>query len=185
MQTEFVLISDCQKGNTEAFAELYDIYVQKIYSFIFHKVLHTETAEDLTSDTFLKALEKINTFNPQKAGFSTWLFQIARNTVIDHYRTYKSESDIDDVWDLASSDDVLSQTDARITYEKLQAHLKKFSSQEREILMMRFWQDMSYADIAAALGKTEASVKMAASRAVKKLKQEFLLFLLFSTFLSL
>ncbi|MCF7917873.1 sigma-70 family RNA polymerase sigma factor [Candidatus Gracilibacteria bacterium] len=185
MIDESKIIIACKEGDHEQFALLYDAYVQKIYGFIFHKTFHRETAEDLTSETFLKALEKISTYNPKKASFSTWIFAIARNTVIDHYRTFKSESDIEDVWDIASSDDVEMQADARLAYERLQKHLQSFTTEQREILTLRFWQDMSYVEISEVLGKSEASVKMAASRGIAKLKKEFFLFLFFSTFFSL
>ncbi|MCF7812439.1 sigma-70 family RNA polymerase sigma factor [Candidatus Gracilibacteria bacterium] len=179
MHNESSLILDCQHGNRESFAPLYDMYAQKIYGFLFHKTLHRETAEDLTSETFLKALEKIETYNAQKASFSTWLFQIARNTVIDYFRTSRHTDDIDDIWDIDSGEDVLEKVDAKIAYKKIQHHLSVLSADQREILTMRFWQDMSYAEIAQALGKTESSVKMAACRGVKKLKKELFLFLFF------
>lgn len=172
-------VKHCQNGNTEYFSDLYEKYVQKIYSFIFHKTLHKETAEDLTSQTFLKALEKIKTFNADKSQFQTWLYTIARNTTYDYFRTHKTETDIDDIWDLDSGDDLIHNADVRIKYEQLQEKMKVLTAEQREILTLRFWQDLSYKEIAQILGKTEASVKMTTLRSVKKIKKDLLLFLLF------
>lgn len=172
------LIVSIQKGQTEDFAKLYELYSQKIYSFVFYKIMDKDTAEDLTSETFMKALNKIKTYDSSKSAFNTWLFNIARNTVIDHFRVYKNHEDLNDVWELASLDDVESSLDLSLNYEHLHENLKNLSVKNREILMMRFWQDLSYREIAEILGKSEGSVKMQASRTIKTLKKEFLLLFL-------
>lgn len=178
MSPDIPIIEACVAGESDRFGELYDSYAQKIYSFIFHKTLHKETAEDLTSQTFLKALQKLSTFDPQKSQFNTWLFTIARNTVFDFFRSHKNTDDIDDVWDLDSGDDLTQNTDKILEQEKLRERMKALTPEQREILTLHFWQDLSYREIGEILGKTEASVKVASSRAVKKLKGSFLLFLL-------
>lgn len=173
------LVNSIQKGEVEKFANLYELYVQKIYSFIFYKLMDKETAEDLTSDTFMKALNRIKNYDAQKSAFNTWLFNIARNTVIDHFRIHKNHKDINDVWELSSLENIEKNLDLTLKHETLHQNLKKLSAKNREILMMRFWQDLSFREIAEILGKSEGSVKMQTSRAVKQLKKEFLfLFLL-------
>ena len=172
------VVCDCLQGKGEQFSILYDKYIQKVYGFVFHKVLHKELAEDITSDIFLKVLEKLHTFDSAKASFPTWIFRIARNVVIDHFRTFRQEIDIDDIWDIASAEDIQADADARQTYDVLRNHLQKLTACQREILMMHFWQGMSYKEIAEIFGKTEASIKMDASRGIAKLRKEFFLFLL-------
>ena len=103
---ELKLINKCQAGEPEEFTQLYELYLKKIYGFVYFRTHHKETAEDLVSLIFMKALENINSYNFNKGTFSSWLYRIARNTVIDHYRTMKSASNIDDIWDLAGNDDV-------------------------------------------------------------------------------
>lgn len=100
-QAKLIQLKKCQKGELEAFGFLYDNYIKKIYDFIYYKTHHQETAEDLTNATFMKALENIRKFNLQEAYFPAWLYKIARNTVIDHYRTQKNHNNIDDAWDIA------------------------------------------------------------------------------------
>lgn len=178
--TEAIIISACQSGNTEQFTELYETYVQKIYSFVFHKTLHKETAEDLTSDIFLKAIDKIQSFNPKKASFQTWLFTLARNTVVDFWRSQREHKNIDDIWDLDALEDLESDADKKLLHEKLHTHLQKISAKQREVLMLRYWQDLSFKEIAEITGQSEASLKMSVSRSIKKLKGGFIIFLLLS-----
>jgi len=128
-------------------------------------------------------LEKIKTFNSDKGTFSAWLYQIARNTVIDHYRTRKKTVDIDDVWDMAEDQDIERDIDVQEKLKSVEKHLAKLKSEQREIIIMRIWQDMSYAEIAEALDKSEGSCKMAFSRAINTLRREmpleiFIMFLL-------
>ena len=174
MQADEKTIINCQKGNLKEFGFLYDKYVRRIHDFIYFKTYHKETAEDLTSKTFLKALEKIKHYNSKIGTFSSWLYCIARNTVIDHYRTKKNTTDIEDVWDLSAEEDVESDIDARENLEKVKAHLAKLSPEHRDIVILRVWQEMSYAEIAEVLGKSEDSCKMMFSRVVAGMKEDLI-----------
>jgi DNA-directed RNA polymerase specialized sigma24 family protein len=75
--------------NREQFTEVYDLYASRIYQFIYYKTYHKETAEDLTSSTFLRAFENLHQFNPERGSIGAWIYQIARNLVTDHYRAKK------------------------------------------------------------------------------------------------
>ncbi|MCU0678942.1 MAG: RNA polymerase sigma factor [Planctomycetes bacterium] len=168
---ELGAIKACQTGQTEEFSRLYDAYIRKIYDFIYYKTTHKETAEDLTSVTFMKALEKIYSFSPAKGTFQAWLYQIARHTVIDHYRSKKDAADIADIWDLSGNEDLERDLDLRTKLAAVEKYLAKLKVEQRDIIIMRVWQEMSYAEIAAILGKSEASCKMAYSRAISLLRQ--------------
>src|SRR3989338_1118620 len=133
MTEEANLIIACQKGNTEAFGKLYDLYLKKIYDFLYYRTHHKQTAEDLAGTVFTKALEKIGQYNPSKAKFSTWLYQIARNTLIDHYRTLKFTENIEDIWDLPSSANVERDADTTLALEKVQAQIKLLPVLQRDI----------------------------------------------------
>jgi RNA polymerase sigma-70 factor, ECF subfamily len=169
---ERALISACQSGETERFAELYDLYSDRIFRFIFHKTMQRDLAEDLTSDTFVRALEKLKQFNSEKGKFSTWIYTIARNLITDHWRSYREHRDIEDVWDLSSLDDVIDSTHKQLIGEKLHAALRNLAPESREILIMRFWQDLSFAQISELTGKSEGAVKMKVGRALKKLRAD-------------
>ena len=173
-EKERKIILECQSGNLEGLSELYDLYVRKIYKFIYYKTLHTQTAEDLTSDVFFKALKNIDTFN-FKHKFSSWLYKIAQNTVIDHFRTYKKTENIEDVWDLADDTDLERNLDNKISFEKVKKHLDNLSAIQRGIIIMRIWHDMSYEEIAEVVGKSEANCRVIFSRSLSDLRLETLL----------
>lgn len=167
---EQVLIKKCQQGELENFSELYDNYVHRIYDFIYFKTYHKETAEDLTSQVFIKALEKIATYKENKGSFNSWLYKIAGNTVIDHYRTNKKELNIEDVFDLAEDKDLLIDLDAQAGLKRVRSYLKKLKPQQRNILIMRLWQNLSYSEIASSLNLSEAACKMTYSRTIRQLR---------------
>lgn len=166
------LVEACQRGDTDAFGRLYDAYVRRIYDFIYYRTHHRETAEDLASDVFMKAFAKIGDFDGRKGTFSSWLYRIARNRVIDHYRTDKKTDDIDDVWDLLQSDaDVARDAETRERLREVETYLAALPAAQRDIVIMRAWDGLSYAEIAETIGKSESACKMAFSRAVAALRK--------------
>ncbi|MGE5392689.1 MAG: RNA polymerase sigma factor [Candidatus Saccharibacteria bacterium] len=164
-------IRSCQRGELENFAGLYDLYVKKIYSFIYYRTHHTETAEDLTSLTFTKALEHIGSFKSSKGTFSSWLYQIARNTITDHYRQRRPTSDIEDAWDLSSDTDIERDVDLRAKLAQVNRYLQGLPAQQRDIVLMRVWDGLSHREIAEILGISEANSKVIYSRTLAKLNQ--------------
>jgi len=164
------LVCRAQTGDSQAFALIYDTYIKKIYDFIFYKTMHQQIAEDLTSQTFLKAWKNISQF--KDGNFSAWLYTIARNIVVDHYRSQKETFSVEDCWDLKSDDDVLSEVDDRLKIEKLRQGLARLKVSEREILMLRLWQDLPFKEIALILDKNEGAAKMSFARAMESLKKE-------------
>lgn len=166
-EREFVVNS--KNGDNQAFGVLYDHYIRRIYNFIFYKTYHKETAEDLTSQTFFKALKNIQSVDPEKS-FSSWLYKIAQNVVIDHYRKDRKMEDVDDMWDLSDETDFLTELDTDRNFKKVKKYLDKLPSVERDIIILRVWQDMPYKEIAEIVGKSEANCKMMYSRSIKKLR---------------
>jgi len=179
---EVKIIKKCKAGRLEEFGLLYDKYIIKIYDFIYYKTHHKETAEDLCSLVFLKAVDKIKGFNLEKGTFQAWIYAIARNTVIDYYRTKKNDLDIEDIWDLRGGENIERDTDTRIKLEKVEKYIKELKPWQRDIIIMRVWQGLGYREIAEILNKSEASCKMAYSRAINKLRREMPL-ALYITFL--
>jgi len=167
-QNDLSLVLEAQKGSSESFGRLYDIYIKKIYEFVYFKTLNKEVAEDVTSTVFLKAWDKIKQF--KEGSFSAWLYMIARNAVTDHYRREKFHDDIDDCWDLSDGADFLGQIDNDLNVEIIREAMKSLKTQEREILIMRFWLGLSFREIAERLEKKEGAIKMSLSRTLKSLK---------------
>ncbi len=168
--SETDLIKNCQNGDKNSFSELYNRYIKKIYSFIYYKTWHKETAEDLTSQTFFKALRAINQCDSSKP-FSPWIYRIASNTVIDHFRQLKPTDNIDDIWDLSDQSDTHKDATNSIKLEKVKTYLKTLPNEQREIIILRLWQDLSYKEISEIIGKNEKNCKVIFSRALAKLRQ--------------
>ncbi|MFA5355148.1 MAG: RNA polymerase sigma factor [Candidatus Paceibacterota bacterium] len=170
-----------QTVKIEDFGGVYDKYVRRIYNFIYYKTHHKETAEDLTSQTFAKALNKLSDFDGERGSFSSWLYAIARNNVIDFYRTRKSNINVEDVWDLADDTDIERDIEAAQKLQKVRKYLKALKPEQREVVLLRVWGDYSYREIAEIMGKTENNCKVLFSRTMKKLREDMPL----SAFLSL
>jgi RNA polymerase sigma-70 factor, ECF subfamily len=176
-----------QSSVTDGFARVYDAHLERIYRFHFNRTRHRETAEDLTSQTFLKALEGFHRFDAARAQVSTWLYRIARNALIDHLRRLHPSQDIEGVADfLSSGEDVAENAVVREAAERAKSLLQRLTPEQREIILLRLWDDLSYAEIAELTGKNEGACKMAFSRGLAALRKHAgplaLLFLLIPTF---
>ncbi len=161
-----------RRGGASSFGKLYDYYQPKIYRFVYLKVSNREEAEDITHQVFLSAWQNIKAYTFQGFPFSSWLYRIARNRVIDHYRTSKSTQSIEgtEAMLISSQENIVSATDNALEIERIQVALKRLPLDQQDVLIMRFVDDMPHKDIAAALKKTEGAVKVIQHRALKKLK---------------
>ncbi len=171
MENEADILERAQAGDSEAFGLLYDHYLDAIYRFIYYKVFSREVAEDLVSDTFFKALKQLQSYNSSRGRFNSWLYQIARNTVIDCYRTKKENVPIDDIFDLGHDERTPDQLDTLASLAKVDGYLKSLPARQREIITLRIWEGKSFDEIATILGGTEGSVKMAFSRSIRQLRE--------------
>jgi RNA polymerase sigma-70 factor, ECF subfamily len=160
-----------QAGQSEQFVVLYDLYFDKIYRFLFFRIHHKELAEDLTSQTFLQAYDKIHQYNASKGAFGAWLYRIARNLMIDEVRRKKPTDNIDDHFDLQDKTNIEHETDQIINSDAVKKLLAQLPADARELITLRLWDELSYAEIAAVTGKTEGALKMQFSRLIKKLQE--------------
>lgn len=167
---ELALINRARVGNAAAFGQLYDAYIKKIYDFIFYKTMQQDLAEDICSEVFMKAWKNISSF--KDGSFAAWIYKIARNTIIDHYRKQKPNSNIEDYWDLEDDTDLPEEIDKNLRLGKIRQALSELKSRDREIIIMRLWLDLSFADIAQRLEQKEGAVKMSFSRAIVRLKEK-------------
>ncbi len=162
-----------QERDHIAFSEAYDAHAERIYRYHLYRVRHKETAEDLTSKTFMKALEHFHRYDARKASMSTWLYRIARNTLIDHLRTSRPNITIEDAADLIASPQHTEQdTDNRRAFERVREALGSLTPVQRETVILRLWDGLSYAEIAEATGRKEGACKMAFSRGMKMLREK-------------
>lgn len=162
----------CSRGQLEQFGSLYDAFLDPIYRFVYYRTGHKQTAEDITSEVFMKALSSIRGYKPERAGFSTWLYTIARNTVIDHSRAIRPTQGLEEALEVTSTDNPFRDSANRIELEHVLEQLKAFSVRQQDIVLMRIWDGMSHREIAQVLGLSEANVKMQYSRTLKALQQK-------------
>lgn len=170
----------------DAFGNLYESHVAKIYRFLYYKSFDQALAEDLTQETFFKALKKIDTFRGETvAEFSSWLFTIAHHTSIDHFRASSYHDELDDSLEVAAvNSDFAKEVDERIKLSEVVQYLDTFSSEQKEILIMRIWDDLSYAEISAITGKTTDNCKKIVSRLLTNIQANIVYGVLFVFFLN-
>jgi RNA polymerase sigma-70 factor (ECF subfamily) len=176
LATVMDIVARAQAGDADAFGELYDRYVDVVYRYIHYRVSNTALAEDLTSETFLRALRRISTYTWQGRDFGAWLVTIARNLIADHYKSgrYRME--------LATSDLVEAGADrtqegpenevlAGLTNAALLEAVKQLNAEQQECIALRFLQGMSVAETAQIMGKNDGAIKALQYRAVKSLSR--------------
>lgn len=166
------LVELAQGGDAEAFAAIYDAYVDSIYRYISFRVGDHALAEDLTSETFLRALRRLPSFTWQGRDIGAWFVTIARNLVTDHYKSgrnrYETVSDEiseHDRPDEGIEDAVVSALDNAV----LLSAVKGLKEEQRECIVLRFLQGLSVAETALAMGRSEGAVKQLQLRAVRAL----------------
>ncbi len=160
----------------EAFAGFYEQYLPKVYRYISYRISDIHTAEDITSVVFEKALTKFNSYSPEKASFSTWIFTIARNTLTDHFRASSKMQTVPDdspiqTSQMGTSLEEMSERGEEIRL--LQSYVSQLSKTEQEIISLKFAAEMTNRQIAKELGLSESNVGIIIFRAVRKLRDGF------------
>ncbi len=165
-------IQKAQHGDQEAFGTLYDHYFPQIYRFVLFKVGSKAEAEDLTHEVFLSAWRTLPNYRMKGHPLSSWLYQIARNAVIDLYRTTKHHVQIEMV-----SEDVLrpvesgqESLDTTLEMEQVQKCIAQLRPDYQDLIIMRFIEELPTAEIATVLGKSEGAVRLMQHRALNDLK---------------
>lgn len=168
------LVDRAREGDPDAFASLYDRYVERVYRFVLYRV-HGDTAlaEDLTSEVFLRALRKIKGFTWQGRDVGAWFLTIGRNLVLDHFKSGRARLEVLGVEPTPGANDrVLDAEDealARVSQQDLYQAISRLGSEQQEVIYWRFLQGYSVAETAAAMGKTDGAIKALQYRAVKAL----------------
>jgi RNA polymerase sigma-70 factor (ECF subfamily) len=164
------LVSSWLKGDKAAFGELYDYYIDNLYRFVYFKVKDEKDVEDLVEIAFLKVFESKNSFNPKKSSFGTWLYNIARNTVIDFYRTKKETVEIPESHSNTGGEDLKGKVDNGLNSDLMKEALGQISEKYRDLVIFRFVEELSYAEVAKILKKKEGTVRVMQYRALAELR---------------
>lgn len=168
---EAQLIQKAVAGDADAFAGLYDAYVDEVYRFVLHRVNDEQTAEDITSQVFLKAWDNLGRYKARGLPFGAWLFQIARNTVIDHYRTRKETIpfDADVLTQPDPAANVAKQVEKRLEGEWLHSILVRLTDEQREVLTLKFINGLKTEEVAKVMGKRQGAIRALQMRALQAL----------------
>jgi RNA polymerase sigma-70 factor, ECF subfamily len=163
-----------QEGSAQAFALLYDRYVDQVFMYVYHRVGHRQTAEDLVGDVFLRALRRITSFKWQGVDFGAWLVTIARNRVHDHFKSarFRLESTVEEVFDTpqtSSRDDPEQAAMDGDVARQVREALSQLKGDQAEVLFLRFIQHLNVAETGAVMCRSEGAVKALQYRALKSL----------------
>jgi RNA polymerase sigma-70 factor (ECF subfamily) len=167
------LVDRGKQGDRDALEELYLLHFDRIYSYLHMSVGNRHDAEDLTTQTFLKMLEAIGRFEWKAVPFSAWLFRIAHNLAMDHFRATKRVQPEEEVPEPAGSEEASAEFHAlhsigRASMIDLVAGL---SPEQRQVLTLKFVFNFANGDVAEILGKTEGAVKSLQHRALASLQK--------------
>ncbi len=170
------LIRNAIRGESSAFGLLYGHYQPQIYRFVFLKVGRREEAEDITHQVFLSAWTNVASYKERGYPFSSWLYQIARNKVIDHYRTQRADLPLEYAEEtlVSNEDSPLEDFQTKATTEEVRLAILKLKPEHQEVVILRFIEDLPLKRVALTLGKSEGAVKLLQHRAIKNLKSHLI-----------
>lgn len=156
------------KKDPGAFSELYNRYIERVFKYLCSRTGNVTEAEDITSQTFLTAFESLHQYRHEGL-FSSWLFSIARNKAMDHFRKKKNCVTIDEAIELYEQVDPLGGIILSEKMDAIQKLIVDLSSEERELLRLRFFAEMSFPEIAHLLERNEDAVKKSFYRLLSRL----------------
>jgi RNA polymerase sigma-70 factor (ECF subfamily) len=168
-----VLVDRAQRGDRGALEELYLLHFDRIYSYLHLSVGSRHDAEDLTTQTFVRMLESIGRFRWQSVPFSAWLFRIAHNLAMDHFRARKRWQPEEEVPEAPGAEETSAEEQAlaSIGDASLMELIAGLSPEQRQVLTLKFVFRFSNAEAASILGKTEGAVKSLQHRALTSLQK--------------
>ena len=168
------LVELAQQGDREALEALYLLHFDRIYSYLHMSVGNRHDAEDLTTQTFLKMLEAIGRFRWRSAPFSAWLFRIAHNLAMDHFRAAKRTQPEEEVPEPPDSEEISAEEEAMhaIGRQSMLELIENLSPEQQQVLTLKFVFNFPNAEVATILGKTEGAIKSLQHRALVSLQKQ-------------
>ena len=154
-----------------AFGRLYDRYVQPIYRYIYSRVGSAHEAEDITSQTFMKAYESLNSYR-ERGLFSAWLFRIAQSKLNDHFRRSRREVGLEEAGEILEREDALGVLIRAEELSRMRSIIGHLDEEQQELIRLRYVADLSFAEIADVLGRREDAVKKSTYRLLARLKSQ-------------
>ncbi len=170
-QISAILLGKAKNRDETALTEIYGLFFRKIYNFIYFRVSHKETAEDLAEEVFVKAFAKLSSVKDDKS-FEGWLYSIARNLVIDYYRQKKTTVALEDVENtLEYETNVVDVVNLDQQQKQLLKVLKGLGAEQQVVIKLKFFEDLSNSEIAELLHKNEGAIRVTIHRALSKMQE--------------
>ena len=167
--TDLELIALAQAGSREAFGDLYERHLAAIYRYVFYRAGDDREAEDLTEAVFVKAWDALDRYRPTEAPFTAWLYRIAHNLLIDAHRTRKPMDALDEQHPDGRPGPE-RETESREQAASVHAALSQLEPVQQQVLTLRFLAELSHAETARIVGKTEGAIRVIQHRALALLR---------------
>ena len=166
------LIERVRKGDQDAARTLYERYFDRIYNYVYARLGRVEDAEDLAIDTMTRSLTRLDLFHDQGVAFSSWVYRIAHNATIDHYRRQGKMRLVSlEQATLPQSADPSELAMEQLSNEDLRAALRDLTDEQQQVLILRFFQDLTAAQVAGIMGKSVGAVQALQHRALGSLER--------------
>tara|TARA_Y100001970_G_C14255337_1_gene874918 strand:- start:4017 stop:4568 length:552 start_codon:yes stop_codon:yes gene_type:complete len=166
-------IDTFKNGNVESFNQVFKDFIDPLYQFCYFRLNSKEDAEDLVEEIFTKIFKNMCNFDDSKSSIKTWIYSIARNSLIDFIRTKKDQNL--ELTDHIEDDQININLEANLAMnaQTLKLAFQKLNESERQLVEMRFISDMSYDEISQVMGKNSGALRVSMTRTLSKLKQIF------------
>ncbi len=167
-----LLIERVRRGDQDAARALYERYFDRIYNYVYARLRRVEDAEDLAIDTMTRSLTRLDLFQDQGVAFSSWVYRIAHNATIDHYRRQGKVTLVPiDNATLPESADPSELALDQLSSEQLRDAIHELTDEQQQVLILRFFQDLSAVQVAQVIGKSVGAVQALQHRALASLER--------------
>ena len=171
MRDETSLLERAREYDQAALSEIYDLYSRKIHSYIYRRLGDVHLAEDLTAEVFMKMLEAAQSKKFARISLSAWLYRIAHNLVVDHFRSQSQGEEPLGERLGAAIDDPTVVVEAKLAQQRLRAALSHLTQEQQQVIVLRFGEGLSAPQVAEVLGKSEGAVRAMQHRALATMRR--------------
>lgn len=170
-QVEQSLVQRAKRGDRAAFAQIYDTFVDRIYKYAYYRVGHSNDAEDITAQVFIKAWQAIGRYETMGRPFAAWLYRIAHNQIVDFFRARRETAPLESANSQISSFDVEDMILRHAQADLLREAIKHLSPDQQAVIALRFLEGWGTEEAAHIMGKTPGAVRTLQHRALARLNQ--------------
>lgn len=170
------LLQASSQGDAEAFGQVYDLFLNRVFRYILYMIGNWSDAEDMTEETFAKAWQRLGSFRGEEQAFKTWLLRIAHNHVVDRLRQRRGDTTMlsDYGEDIAEPNAKSTQTTAEesLLYEQALRLATRLPAQQKQVILLKFVQGLDNREISAITGQREGAIRVAQMRALQTIRQQ-------------